>query len=307
MKVLIISNKLTVEVSDDIQVAFKYLEQKTPLKYALHYLQTDFQPQYKSFGVGNYWGTTGTKEKIAPLLKEPYDVIIFLYGVQGYTVGTGGVLTGWTLWEGLNGAEFIEIPCSPYGDAIKFIDKAISHEVIHALCMIAKRKGRPVVDEMDVTKDGQAYLHNDNPNHPDGNYARTLKNLVPHWDVFTATKPPVIAGKNYKYFKASEVVGLKHEFVLKLDKIREEYGFPMVITSGFRTKAQNDALKDSASDSAHLSGNAVDVACTDSFRRFKLIKVALANGIRRIGVGNGFIHLDISQDKQQDVLWDYYK
>lgn len=303
MKVLLISNKLTVEVQDDINSAFGYLKSKTPIEYKLSYLKTEFVTQYKSFGVGNFWGTTGSKEKIAPLLKESYDVIIFLYGIQGYNVGAGGVLTGWTLWEGLNGAEFIEIPCSPYGDAVKFIDRAISHEVLHALCKISSKRGVPVLDEMDVTSDGQTYLHNDDPNHVSGNYARTLKNLSKNWNVFMEkTTTP-----KYKYFKASEVVGLEESFVRKLDTIREQFGYPLRINSGFRTKAQNDALKDSASDSSHMSGKAVDLACNEPLKLFKLIQVCMANGIRRFGVGNGFLHIDVDSTKQQDVMWTYYK
>lgn len=115
------------------------------------------------------------------------------------------------------------------------------------------------------------------------------------------------AKKKYKYFTENEVKGLKEEFVRKLDIMREQCGFPFKIESGFRTQAQNDALADSVSDSAHLSGLAVDIRIVDSSKRFKLLQVAFNNGIRRIGIGRNFIHLDADNSKPQDVAWDYYK
>jgi len=127
----------------------------------------------------------------------------------------------------------------------------------------------------------------------------TLKGIV------TIKAEPV--STTYKYFSKYEVAKwkLKPELFALLDKMRGECGFPFVITSGLRTKAENDALKDSVSDSSHLSGLAVDLSCTDSTKRFKLIDVALKNGINRIGVAKTFIHLDISKTLPQGVIWTY--
>jgi hypothetical protein len=112
----------------------------------------------------------------------------------------------------------------------------------------------------------------------------------------------------YKYFSKKEVEKFKLKPALwqLLDKLREECGFPFIINSGLRTEAENNALKDSVSDSAHLSGLAVDLAITDSLKRFKLIEVALKNGVKRIGVGKTFVHIDVADDKPQNVVWHYY-
>lgn len=112
----------------------------------------------------------------------------------------------------------------------------------------------------------------------------------------------------YKYFSQKEVEKwkLKPELWQLLDKLREECGFPFIITSGLRTEAENNALNGSVSDSAHLSGLACDLAITDSIKRFKLIEVALKNGVKRIGVGKTFIHIDVANDKPQNVMWHYY-
>jgi hypothetical protein len=115
------------------------------------------------------------------------------------------------------------------------------------------------------------------------------------------------AKAGYRYFKGYEIVGLKHELVSILDNIRHEAGFPMVITSGLRTKKENDALKDSASNSGHLRGWEADIACTDSKKRDKLIELSYKYGITRRGIGKGFVHLGIDPTLPQNVMWHYYK
>jgi hypothetical protein len=117
------------------------------------------------------------------------------------------------------------------------------------------------------------------------------------------------AKKKYQYFSQAEVDKYKLEDVMwrLLDKMRGECGFPFIPESGRRTKDQNDALKMSASDSAHLSGLAVDLRVKDSYQRDKLVDVAKKNGITRIGIGENFVHLDIDPSKPQNVMWTYYQ
>lgn len=51
---------------------------------------------------------------------------------------------------------------------------------MHAFCANLSRFR--VVDEMDKTSDGQDYLHNSDPYHPEGNFTRTFKNIEPFKD-----------------------------------------------------------------------------------------------------------------------------
>lgn len=182
------------------------------------------------------------------------------------------------------------------------------HEMHHALCAIINNQLGDHVpkDFMDITPvNGQwlPYYKNDyRDTDPLSNFNQTWNNIKPFLSKLITYAP----NPTYKYFKANEIVGLKTELVQKLDKMREECGFPFVITSGYRTQAQNDMLKDSVSDSAHVSGLAVDLAIKDSATRFKLITVALQNGITRIGIGKDFVHLDIDESKPQNCIWTYY-
>ncbi len=100
-------------------------------------------------------------------------------------------------------------------------------------------------------------------------------------------------------------LGLMDETLLaKLDELRHRVKRPLVINSGYRCKARNKAVGGTA-DSSHMTGMAVDIACPDSGTRMLLVKEALSLGFNRVGLGNGFVHLDIDPDKPQCVLWLY--
>ena len=105
------------------------------------------------------------------------------------------------------------------------------------------------------------------------------------------------------YFSEEEVAGLDHELVTMLDIARGRAGVPFEITCGLRTQDHNDALANSVKDSAHITGNAVDIACTDSQARFKMIKALIATGFNRMGIYQNHIHIDNSRALPQNVIW----
>jgi len=114
-----------------------------------------------------------------------------------------------------------------------------------------------------------------------------------------------------KYFQAKELacpccgkVEMKQELIDRLDEIRELYGKPIRITSGFRCEKHNSEVGGKP-NSAHVTGEAVDIACSSSEDRFVLIRLALASGFFRIGIANGFIHIDISGGLPGPRLWLY--
>ena len=97
---------------------------------------------------------------------------------------------------------------------------------------------------------------------------------------------------------------MSESFVDRLDTCRAECGFPFRVTSGYRTEAHNEDVG-GKSASAHTRGMAVDIAVMTSLQRFRLIDSALRNGIRRIGVGSNFVHLDVDSSLPQGVIWTY--
>lgn len=94
-------------------------------------------------------------------------------------------------------------------------------------------------------------------------------------------------------------------FVRLLDELRDRVGFPLVLTSAYRSPAHNASLEHSVDGSAHTLGLAVDIAARSSSERFIIVRNALELGVRRIGIGRTFIHLDVDRSKPANVVWLY--
>lgn len=124
---------------------------------------------------------------------------------------------------------------------------------------------------------------------------------------------PTLQHFNYSEFDSPDEPGsgtkMDLEFLKTLDWIRDACGFPFKITSGYRTAAHNQALKDAGhkavDDSAHTKGKACDIAIANSSQRMEIVKMALRYGISRIGLGDTFIHLDCDIEKPRMVIWLY--
>ncbi len=110
----------------------------------------------------------------------------------------------------------------------------------------------------------------------------------------------------YKYFKESEIVGLKPEFVEMLDEARGLAGIPFRINSGFRTPEHNKKVG-GVPNSSHLKGGAADISCLSTSARWKIVTAGMKAGFTRIGIGKTFVHLGLSPTKTQNVIWTYYK
>lgn len=100
---------------------------------------------------------------------------------------------------------------------------------------------------------------------------------------------------NYDYDRCSQ------SLTKILIKTSISCGFPLYITSSFRTEEDNKRVKGS-STSSHLSGLAADIQCVESSKRLLIIKNLLASGIIRIGVYPTYLHVDIDPDKPS-CLW----
>lgn len=176
-------------------------------------------------------------------------------------------------------------------DNIDYTWKVFAHELLHCLWYLIMAKNKVILPNLLDHSLPTDYFHNDDPYFIVGNFEQQLRVLKPYY--------------GYKYFKPSEVVGLKPELVSLLDKMRGECGFPFIINSGFRTIEENNKLKDAVQDSAHTIGLAVDLKCLTSDKRFKIIESAIKNGIVRVGIGSTFVHVDIDGSKPQMMAWLY--
>ena len=89
---------------------------------------------------------------------------------------------------------------------------------------------------------------------------------------------------------------MDRDFLIILDKIRADFGKPLKVNSGFRTKKHN-AIVGGRVGSSHLKGLAVDLHCNNSGDRTLLLKAIYKNGIKRVGVAKTFMHIDTDTNK----------
>lgn len=116
----------------------------------------------------------------------------------------------------------------------------------------------------------------------------------------------------YKYFTEKEFHCdgvncfdlMNHDLIERLDIARDMCGFPFHITSSWRSKKKNQEVN-GKSNSSHLTGNAVDLSCTNSTTRMYMIEALLTAGFTRIGISNRFIHVDVDEELPQNVIWTY--
>ncbi len=101
-----------------------------------------------------------------------------------------------------------------------------------------------------------------------------------------------------KFFTDDEVAGLQPAFVARLDAARELAGVAFVITCGLRVVGTSKVQ-----GSAHEAGWAVDIRCSSSHQRFRILRALFAVGFTRVGVYDKHIHVDADPTKPQEVAW----
>lgn len=93
-------------------------------------------------------------------------------------------------------------------------------------------------------------------------------------------------------------------FLIKLNAARGIAGIPFVINSGYRTKEHNKKVG-GKTDSSHLIGKAADIKVENSNERWIILAACISAGFDRIGIGQGFIHVDNDTSKSPEVAWLY--
>jgi len=121
---------------------------------------------------------------------------------------------------------------------------------------------------------------------------------------------------NYPNFTEAEFVCkhtgkvyMRESFMERLQLLRNAYGKPMYISSGYRDPTHpTEAIK--AEPGAHTTGHAADIAISGR-DAVKLLKLALNGGFTGIGIqqkgGGRFIHLDDASPLHfpRPMIWSY--
>lgn len=105
--------------------------------------------------------------------------------------------------------------------------------------------------------------------------------------------------------KTDKVFYIEPLLLERLDKVREDFGGPLVVTSGYRSPEHNAKIGGSKS-SQHCLGKAADIR-PKHFTKENLDKLYLIceKYFKAVGDGRhrGFIHVDIRDDKIR--RWTY--
>lgn len=118
---------------------------------------------------------------------------------------------------------------------------------------------------------------------------------------------------DYPYFTKAEF-DCKHsgknemqpEFMAKLQLLREMYGRPMHVTSGYRHWTHPVEARKGHTTGEHTRGTCADIACASGAERYEIVRLALQLGFPRIGIAKTFIHLGIGgAGLPSPTIWDY--
>jgi zinc D-Ala-D-Ala carboxypeptidase len=119
--------------------------------------------------------------------------------------------------------------------------------------------------------------------------------------------------RNYPNFAEAEfrckhtnLSGMQPQFMDRLQAMRNEYGRPMRVTSGYRHPTHPVEARKQRSDGEHTRGMCADIACTDGATRFLLVSLAIKHGFNRIGIAKTFVHLGLGgPGLPANVIWEY--
>lgn len=109
--------------------------------------------------------------------------------------------------------------------------------------------------------------------------------------------------KTLKWFKWSEFdhpEKMDYAFVKYVDDVREEYGFPLVVSSDYRTAAHNKRVG-GVSTSRHLFGQAMDFMAPPDAAHLWLLVVAVVKAQRAFPVE--FEVVPLQDNRHVHIAW----
>ena len=96
------------------------------------------------------------------------------------------------------------------------------------------------------------------------------------------------------------------EMVALLQKLRDDVGFPIKISSGYRCPTWNKSVGGHP-NSSHMEGLAIDILCRGE-KALQIVESAIKLGFTGVGIsqkkGQRFVHLDVKQTESKR-LWSY--
>jgi hypothetical protein len=96
-----------------------------------------------------------------------------------------------------------------------------------------------------------------------------------------------------------KLASLNPTFQETLTRISAKLPFPLYITEGVPASKEGSHVR----ESEHFEGLGVDVRVKGGWERYMVVKVALEEGIKRVGVYNAHVHLGASESLPSPVVW----
>lgn len=291
MKVKVFLNRIKIPYQDDFNKAKEYfLKHGVDVEFEFTQINiTGYKVEQENFGsVGMRLQITGHENQLT--LSNDY-ISIFAFDGNEFPLSKLPTSKAKRLPNGV----LVTLMTYKEGDATRETYLTLIHELMHAFNLLLASKGVNLEDPMDIMfRNGKwlQYYKNDQPDALDSNFGEAWKILTPNLSKL----------KGYKYFSSAEVAKwkLKPELWRLLDKMREIANTPFVITSGFRTTQENINAAGKP-NSAHLRGLAVDLLCTDNFKRSKMLK-GITNFQDQIFLEQAKKHLHIDVDASIHAL-----
>ena len=107
-------------------------------------------------------------------------------------------------------------------------------------------------------------------------------------------------------------IEIDSDFMDRLSALREEFGQPMLETSGYRCPDHNARISSTGRTGPHTTGQAVDIAIYGE-SAYRMIELAFKHGFTGIGIrqrgrhSGRFVHLDdlASEQAPRPRVWSY--
>lgn len=123
-----------------------------------------------------------------------------------------------------------------------------------------------------------------------------------------------------KYFKLEEFTckcgcgqaKMNQRFLEKLDALREDFGAPLLVTSGYRCPEYNQRVSNTGPDGPHTTGHAADLAVRGPLAMELLEAALVRGGFTGVGLNQKgtarFVHLDDlpnEPNRPRPTIWTY--
>ena len=106
--------------------------------------------------------------------------------------------------------------------------------------------------------------------------------------------------REFRCSDGSDTIFISQELVEVLQKIRDHFGKPITINSGYRTDYKNSRTKNAAKESQHRFGLAADISIRGvSPSRVAAYAETLLPGTGGIGIYGTFTHIDVRATKSR--------